>query len=90
MNQIKEGTLLFNNVPSLAADVQIFPFMPDSLINADKFVKTGHTGILDDPLALLINKLTNRVVMKAHFYLSTSTWNDIPDGPKGPKKSYTL
>ena len=56
MNQIQAGTLIFSKVPSNATDVQFFPIMPNGLISAGKLVAIGHTIILDDPEAIVINK----------------------------------
>ena len=39
--------------------------------------------MLDDPIATVINKLTNEVVIDAEFDHRTSTQNIYPDGP-GP------
>ena len=55
--------------------------MPNALMSCGKIIKTGHKIILDDPIATVVNKLTNEVVMKAEFDPRTSTWNVYPDGP---------
>ena len=81
MNQVEEGIAPFNKLPAAAADVQIFPHMPNALISAGKIVQAGHKVILDDPIATVINKLTNEVVMEAKFDPHSSTWNLYPDGP---------
>ena len=81
MAQVEEGTAPFNKLPKDAADVQIFPNMPNPLMSAGKIVKKGHKIILDDPIATVINKATNEVVMEGIFDDRTSTWNIYPDGP---------
>ena len=53
--------------PEEAADVQIFRHMPNALISGGKLVKAGHKIILDNPIATVINKLTNEIVMEATF-----------------------
>ena len=68
-------------MPEKAADVQIFPNMPNPLMSCGKIVKTGHKIILDDPIATVVNKLTNEVMMEAEFDHRISTWNVYPDGP---------
>ena len=50
-------------------------------MSAGKIVKKGHKIMLDDPIATVINKKTNEVVMEATFDHQTSTWNIYPDGP---------
>ena len=59
----------------------MFPHMPNPLVSCGKIVKKEHKIILDDPIATLINKDTNEVVMEAVFDDQTSTWNIYPDGP---------
>ena len=81
MAQVEEGSAPFNKLPGDAADVQIFPNMPNPLMSAGKIVKKGHKIILDDPVATVINKKTNEVVMEATFDHRTSTWNIYPDRP---------
>ena len=79
--QVEEGSAPFNKLPEDAADVQIFPIMPNPLMSAGKIVKKGHKIILDDPIATVINKKINEVVMEATFDHQTSTWNIYPNGP---------
>ena len=55
--------------------------MPNALCSAGKIVKQNHKIILDDPIATVINKATNEVVMEAKFDHRTSTWDIYPDGP---------
>ena len=55
--------------------------MPNPLISAKIMVNQEHKIILDDPIATVINKATNEVVMEAVFDNGTSTWNIYPDGP---------
>ena len=55
--------------------------MPKGLVSAGKLVTAGHTIILDDPEAIVINKKSKQIVMGAHFDPSSSTWNVYPDGP---------
>ena len=81
MAQVEEGSISFNKLPQEAANVQIFPNMPNPLISAGKIVKQGHKIILDDPIATAINKATNEVVMEGIFDDRTSTWYIYPDGP---------
>ena len=81
ITQVEEGSAPFNKLPGDAADVQIFPNMPNPLMSAGKIVKKGHKIILDDPIATVINKKTNEVVMEATFDHRTSTWNIYPDRP---------
>ena len=50
-------------------------------MSCGKIVKAGHKIILDDPIATVVNKLTNEVVMEAEFDPQTSTWNVYPNGP---------
>ena len=54
--------------------------MPNALVSGGKLVKSGHKIILYDPIAIVINKLTNGVVMEAEFYPRSCTWNVYPDG----------
>ena len=81
MGQVEEGIASFDELPSNAADIQIFPHMPNPLVSCGKIVKKGHKIILDDPIATVINKKTNKVVMEAVFNERTSTWNMFPDKP---------
>ena len=71
--QAEEGSAPFIKLPQDAADVQIFPIMPNPLMSAGKIVKKGHKIILDDPIATVINKKTNEVVMEATYDHRTST-----------------
>ena len=80
MTQVEEGSAPFNKLPQEAADVQIFPNMLNSLISAWKIVKKGHKTLLDDPIATIINKAKNEVVMKGIFDDRTSPWSIYPDG----------
>ena len=50
-------------------------------MSCGKIVKTGHKIILDDPIATVVNKLINKVVMKAGFDPRTSNWNVYPNSP---------
>ena len=81
MAQMEAGLAPLNKLPQDAADVQIFPNMPNPLISAGKIVKKGHKIILDDPITTIINKATNEVVIEGIFDDRTSTWNIYPDGP---------
>ena len=81
IGQVDEGVAPFHRLPQDAADVQIFPHMPNPLVSCGIIVKKGHTIIIDDPIATVINKETNEVVMEAVFDDRTSTWNIYPDGP---------
>ena len=81
MNQVEEGKAPFDGMPADAADVEIFQHMPNPLCSAGKIVKQNHKIILDDPIATVINKATNEVVMEAVFDHRTSTWDIYPDGP---------
>ena len=63
MNQVEEGQAPFDGLPASAADVQIFQHMPNALVSCGKIVKQNHKIILDDPIATVINKDTNEVVM---------------------------
>ena len=55
--------------------------MPNALISGRKLVKLGHKIVLDDPIATVINKLMNEVVMEAEFDPRSCTWYVYPDGP---------
>ena len=81
MAQVEQGVTPFNKLPPDVGDVQIFPNMPNPLMSARKMVKKGHKIILDDPIATVINKATNKVAMEAIFDNRTSTWNIYPDDP---------
>ena len=81
MAQVEEGSAQFNKLPQDAADVQIFPNMPTPLMSAGKIVKKGHKIILDYPIATVINKALNEVVMEGIFDDCTSIWNIFPDDP---------
>ena len=81
MGQVEEGVASFDKLPQDAADVQILPHMPNPLVSCRTIVRKGHKIILDDPIATVINKKTNEVVMEAVFDDQTSTWNIYPDGP---------
>ena len=80
IDQIAEGKAPFNKIPTTAADVQIFPNMPNALISGGKPVKAGCKIILDYPEAVVINKRTNEVEMTARFDPNSLTWNVFPDG----------
>ena len=67
MEQVEQGVVPFDKLSQDATDVQIFPYMPNPLMRAGKIVKKGHTIMLDDPIATVINKATNEVVMEAVF-----------------------
>ena len=81
MDQVEEGKAPFDGLPENAADVQIFPHMPNPLVSCGKIVKKNHRIILDDPIVTVINKETNEVVIEAVFDNRTSTWNIYPNGP---------
>ena len=55
--------------------------MPNPLVSCGKIVKKGHKIIQDDPIATVINKDTNEVVMEAAFDDQTSTCDIYPNGP---------
>ena len=67
MDQTKEGQAPFDGLPTGAEDVQIFQHMPNALVSCGKIVKQNHKIILDDPIATVIDKDTNKVVMEAVF-----------------------
>ena len=81
MGQVEEGKAPFDGLPEDEADVQIFPHMPNPLVSCGKIVKKGHKIILDDPIATVINKDTNEVVMEVVFDDQTSASNIYPNGP---------
>ena len=81
MDKIEEGKAPFDGLPEDAADAQIFPYMPNPLFSCGKIVKKGHKIILDDPIATVINKDTNKMIMEVVFDNRTSTWNIYPEGP---------
>ena len=81
MEQVEQGVAPFDKLPQDAADVQIFPHMPNPLMSCGIILKKGHKIILDDPITTVVNKGTNEVVMEAVFDDQTSTWNIYPDGP---------
>ena len=56
--------------------------MPNVLFSGSKLVKLGHKIILNDPIATIINKLTNEVVMEAKFDPRSCTWNVYLDRPE--------
>ena len=80
MDQVEEGTAPFNGLTKDAADVQIFPHMPNPLVSCGKIVKQGYTIILDDLIATVINKDTNEVVMEVVFDERIRTRNIYPNG----------
>ena len=55
--------------------------MPNALISGGKLVKSGHKIILNNPIATVINKVTNEVVIKAEFDPRLRTWNVYLNGP---------
>ena len=73
MDQIYEGKAPSDRLPEEVADIYIFSHMSNVLMNYEKLVKTGHSIILDDPIATVVNNLTNKVVMEAKFDHQTST-----------------
>ena len=73
MDQVQEGKASFDGLPKDTTDVEIFSNMPNPLMSCGKIVKNGHKIILDDPIATVINKLTNKVVMEAKLDHQTST-----------------
>ena len=75
MAQVEQSVAPFNKLPQDAVDVQIFSHMPNPFMSAGRIVKKGHKTILDDPIATVIDKATNEVVMEAIFDDCTSTWN---------------
>ena len=81
MDQVQEGKASFDGLPKDAADVQIFPNMPNLLISCGKIVKKGHNIVLNNPISTVINKFTNEVVMEERFDHRTSTWNVYPNKP---------
>ena len=81
MDQVEEGKAPFDGLSANVMDVQIFPHMPNPLVSCGRIVKKNHKIILDDPIVIVINKYTNKVVMEAVFANQTSTWNIYPDGP---------
>ena len=86
MDQIQEGKAPFNRLPKEASDVQLFPHMPNALISAEKIVKIER-NIPDDPIATVVNKLTNEVVMEAEFDPRSCIWNVYQDSPVAYKFS---
>ena len=81
MDQVEEGKAPFDGLLEDAADVQIFSYMSNPLVSCGKIVKNTHKVILNDPIATVINKETNEVVMEEVFDNRTNTWNIYPDGP---------
>ena len=81
MDQVEERKVPFDGLLEDAADFSIFSHMPNPLVSCGKIVKKGHKITLDDPIATVINKDTNKVVMEAVFDDRTSTWNINPDCP---------
>ena len=79
MNQTSEGKAPFKNLPKEAEDVQIFPKMSNPLLSAGKLVKSGCKVILDSPEATVINKETNKTILKARFDATSNSWNVFPD-----------
>ena len=79
MDQVQERKAPFDGLPKNAADVQIFPNMPNLLISCGKIAKKGHKVVLNNPIATVINKLKNEMVMEAEFNQRTSTWNLYPN-----------
>ena len=66
MEQVEEGIAPFDGLLEDTVDVQIFPHMPNPLVSCRKIVKK-HKIILDDPIATVIDKDTNELVMEAVF-----------------------
>ena len=81
MDQVEEGQAPFDGLPTSVTDVQIFQHMPNALVSCGKIVKNNHKIILDDPIATVINKDTNKLVMEAVFDNRTNTRNIYPNGP---------
>ena len=81
MDQVQEETAPFDRLPEDVVDIQIFLIMANPLMSCGKIVKKGHKIVLDNPVATVINKHTNEVVMEAEFDQQTSTWNVYPDKP---------
>ena len=82
MDQMEGGELPFD-APEGATDVQIFENMPRPLIGAGKLVKAGAKIILDRPLAHVVDKATNEVIMTAHFDEASLTWDVYPKQQAG-------
>ena len=81
MDQVQEGKAPFDGIPEDAADVQIFPNMPNLLMSCGKIVKIGQEIVLGDPIVNVLNKLMNKMVMEAELDHQTSTWNVYPNKP---------
>lgn len=81
MDQIKKIVTPFDNPTVYSVSLQIFLIMPNGLISAGKLVKADNTIILDDPEALVVNKITKEVIMRANFYECFSAWNVHLDRP---------
>ena len=88
MDQLEGGELPFD-APEGATDVQIFDNMPRPLIGAGKLVKAGAKIILDQPLAHVIDKATNEVIMTAHFDEASLTWDVYPKQQVGQTANTT-
>ena len=81
MHQTETGTIPFNNLPASATSVAIFKHMPHPLLSCGQLIKAGCKIILDDPQALVVDKTTGNVILKANFNHLSSTW-DVPPQPK--------
>ena len=55
--------------------------MLNALVSARELVTAGHKIIRDNPIATVVNKLTNEVVMEAEFDPLLCTWDVYPDSP---------
>ena len=81
IDQVEEGKTPLARLMEGAVEVNIFPHMPNALMSCGKIFKTGHRIILDDPIATVVNILTNKEVMEAEFRHQKSTLNIYQDDP---------
>lgn len=67
INQIKEGSVPFDNIPDEVVDVQLFPITPNQLISARKLMKADNTIIFDMRESIEVNNISSKVIMQIKF-----------------------
>ena len=94
MQQIEEGELPFDRLPSTATDVQVFPNMQSPLIGCGKLATNGCgiwfdnekgsviSGTTKDKIKAIIRTAGDDLLLAAPFDNQSLTWKTTVPGPR--------
>lgn len=68
-----------NNYYSIISTLLHLLHILNSLLSAEKFVKSGCEVISDSPKVTVVNKKTNKMIFNAQFDKISSSWKIFPD-----------